>query len=301
MMNKKEHFIGVFCTLMYILIASIQSVMLNTWLLNVNVFLIVALSFFVVTMVFAIISFFKHKHVYNSLFSKPYLLIALNLLSVFNWLFYFIAVKYLEPSVAVTLTQGIGPVSMTIYLLIKNQPVSLVTRYCHFVIFIGAISLSLYTVIYSVHNVYSRPELVLGIIIAIMCSISITATVLISKQFSIKEIPASVLLSVRFPLLIIICSIVLPFQNNIVINRNTLMIILYVSLIGVSTSLYFLQKGIELATPLTVSTVLALSPMTVFSIQLINNHMQFNSFIFIIIALITIVSMVSIGYDSKKT
>lgn len=124
---------------------------------------------------------------------------------------------------------------------------------------------------------------------------------MISKQFSIKEIPASVLLSVRFPLLIIICSIVLPFQNNIVINRNTLLIILYVSLIGVSTSLYFLQKGIELATPLTVSTVLALSPMTVFSIQLINNHMQFNSFIFIIIALITIVSMVSIGYDSKKT
>ncbi|KYN62863.1 hypothetical protein IU46_021990 [Pantoea agglomerans] len=301
MTEQGKYLGGVFCTILYILIASTQSVMLNIWLHGVNVFLVVGMSFMVVTMVFATVGFLRQRSSYSMLFTQWRLLVALNIVSMFNWLFYFLAVKYLEPSVAVTLTQGLGPVSMTIYLLTKGQPVSLVTRFCHMVIFITAIAMCVYTVIFrSVYTPYSREEMIAGIIIAILCSISITATVVISKRFAVGKIPASALLSLRFPLLIAVCLGILYFQHGVVVNSSILFAILLIALIGVSASIYFLQKGIELATSLAVSTVLALSPLAVFIIQLFNSHTSFSLILFVMIMIIVTVSIISIIYDARQ-
>ncbi|KAB8029700.1 DMT family transporter [Fluviispira multicolorata] len=301
MMDQNKYLSGVFCTLLYIFIASTQSVMLNIWLFGVNIFLVVGLSFLVVTIVFATIGLFRQRDAYVALFSQWHLLIALNIVSMFNWLFYFLAVKYLEPSVAVTLTQGLGPVSMTLYMLLTGKAVSKVTRYCHLVIFIIAIAMCMYTVMFrNAYTLYSRNEMIMGIVIAVLCSISITATVVISKRFAVSKIPASALLSLRFPLLISLCLGILSLQHNVVVNSSILYAILLIALVGVSASIYFLQKGIELTTPLAVSTVLALSPLAVFVIQLFNNHTPFSLPLFLIIMIIVIMSIVSITYEARQ-
>ncbi|WP_422529034.1 EamA/RhaT family transporter [Serratia fonticola] len=299
MTEQSRYLSGVFCTLLYIFIASTQSVMLNIWLYGVNVFLVVGLSFVVVTIVFAIIGFLRQRDAYVTLFSQWRLLVALNIVSMFNWLFYFLAIKYLEPSVAVTLTQGLGPVSMTVYLLSVGQTVSRVTRCCHLVIFMTAIAMCAYTVMFrNAYTLYSREAMIMGIIIAVLCSISITATVVISKRFAVSKIPASALLSLRFPMLIVVCLVILAFHNNVVVSSTIFYAILIIALVGVSASIYFLQKGIELTTPLAVSTVLALSPLAVFVIQLFNNHTPFSPILFVMIMTIVSVSIVSIIFDA---
>ncbi|MDE1485751.1 EamA/RhaT family transporter [Xenorhabdus bovienii] len=301
MTEQGRYLSGVFFTLLYIFIASTQSVLLNIWLFGVNIFLVVSLSFVVVTVLFSIIGFFRQRKAYAELFSQWRMLIALNIVSMFNWLFYFLAVKYLEPSVAVTLTQGLGPVSMTVYLLLTRQSISFVTRCCHLVIFITAAAMCVYTVMFrDVYTLYSRSEMIMGIVIAIFCSISITATVIISKRFAVSKVPASTLLSLRFPLLIMVCLGILLLQDNVVINGKIIYLILLIALVGVSASIYFLQKGIEFATPLAVSTVLALSPLVVFVIQLFNAHTPFSLMLCMMIITIVTVSVVSIIYDARQ-
>ncbi|MBD1227668.1 EamA/RhaT family transporter [Xenorhabdus griffiniae] len=301
MTEQGRYLSGVFFTLLYIFISSTQSVLLNIWLFGVNIFLVVSLSFMVVTVLFATIGFFRQRKAYAELFSQWRMLIALNIVSMFNWLFYFLAVKYLEPSVAVTLTQGLGPVSMTAYLLLTRQSISLVTRCCHLMIFITAAAMCVYTVMFrDVYTLYSRSEMIMGIVMAILCSISITATVIISKRFAVSKVPASALLSLRFPLLIMVCLGILLLQNNVVVDSKIIYLILLIALIGVGTSIYFLQKGIEFATPLAVSTVLALSPLAVFMIQLFNVRTPFSPKLFMMIITIVTVSVVSIIYDARQ-
>ena len=124
MKMRNSYWLGVGLAALYILIASAQSVALNTWLYGVNVFLVVGLCFTIATVVFGLIGVIWQRSAYKVILKQWRPLFALNLVTLGNWLLYFFAVKFLEPSVAVTLTQGAGPVSMTLFTLLNREPVS---------------------------------------------------------------------------------------------------------------------------------------------------------------------------------
>ncbi|WP_423392354.1 hypothetical protein [Burkholderia sp. LMG 21824] len=301
MTTRTHYWVGVVFTVLYILIASAQSVALNAWLHSVNVFLVVGLSFSIVTVVFSIVGVARQRYAYADLLSRWRFLCALNLVSVTNWLLYFFAVKYLEPSVAVTLTQGVGPVSMTLYMLLQRKRVTATTRVCHGIILVAAAGMCAYVLAYrDVYSPYSRFETLMGMGLAVACSISITATVLISKRFAAHQVPAAALLSLRFPLLVVVCAAALPLQHDLRMTADIFATILLVALVGVCGSTYCLQKGIEFAPSLAVSTVLALSPLAVFLIQLSNARAPFSLPIFALIVTIVIVSIISIVYDARR-
>eukprot|EP00887_Chlorella_sp_A99_P004548 scaffold57.g4548.t1 len=123
----------------------------------------------------------------------------------------------------------------------------------------------------------------------------------IAKRMTAEvPIPAVALLSLRFPLLVLICVLALPLQHDLVMTRDIFATILLIALVGVCGSIYCLQKGIELAPSLAVSTVLALSPLAVLFIQLANTRMPFSLLIFGLIMLIVIASIISIFYDARQ-
>lgn len=301
-MNQQNYYWpGVLCVVFYVLIAATQSVALNIFLYGVNLFMVVGWSFLIATLLFFVIGIYTRPDAYTIIFSQWRLLLLLNVVSMVNWLFYFMAVKYLDPAVAVTLIQGLGPVSMSIYYWAKRQFVSRVTKVCHAVIFIAAVCMCYYIIYFkSAHSLYSRNELVIGIVIAVLCSVSIVLTILISKRFSIGNVPVVVLLSLRFPLLIIVCLSALEFQGSMDLHADIVMAILLIALLGVGVSSYFFQKGIELASPLTVSTVLGLSPLLVFLIQLLNANIPFSPVLLALIVVIVAASLLVIFYDARR-
>ncbi|MDQ3157588.1 MAG: DMT family transporter [Actinomycetota bacterium] len=288
--------------LVYIVIASAQSVALNRWLSTTNVYLVVGLSFIVVVGLFGTVGLRTARvEAYRFVLTHRRLLVALNVAAVFNWLFYFLAVKYLPPAVAVTLTQGIGPLSMTAYSIYRGREVSRVTRACHGVIFVAAALMCGYVVQHRITtDSHSRATLVLAIGAAVICSVSITATIALSKTFAEAKVPASVVLSVRFPLLILTCLAVLPTQNDVHVDARIIGIVFGIALIGIATSSYFLQRGVELAPPLAVSTCLALSPMVVFAIDWLKSDSTANPVLFALIVGIVVVSAGSIVYDGTR-
>ncbi|KUI97649.1 DMT family transporter [Vibrio sp. MEBiC08052] len=294
------YFIGVLLVFIYVFIASTQSVVLNIWLINTNVFVMVALSFTVATLVFSLITLSKQPKSYRNLMVEWRMVLAFNVVTVCNWLFYFLSVKYLEPSVAVTITQGLGPVIMTSWLLVRRQNVSKFTQICHLVILVSILVLCIYVfTTRSALSVYSQSQVLLGFMLALLCCVSITATVLISKKFAINHVPASTMLSIRFPLLILVSASFIPFQADASIDLNDVYTILIVSLLGVCTSIYVLQKGIEMASPLAVSTSLAVSPLVVLGIQSFLTDYPTSIFLLSLITLIVLTSLASILYEGK--
>lgn len=300
--DARRYFAGIALVLGYITIASLQSVALNAWLASVNVYLLAGLSFLIVTVFFAGLSLRRYgTGPYRSVLGQPGLVLALNVTAIFNWLFYFLAVKYLLPAVAVTLTQGVGPLSMTAYSLIRREPVSRVTRACHAVILVAAALMCFYVVDDRITNgAYGRGVLLAAIAIAVVCSVSITATVRLSKSLAVAGIPASVVLSVRFPMLVVACLAVLPTQQGIRLSGSTIVLVFGVALVGIATSAYLLQRGIELAPPLAVSTCLALSPVVVFAIGAVRPGSTVSLLVFALIAGIVLASLASIGYDGTR-
>lgn len=302
MSEARRYFSGVLCVIVYILIASSQSVALNSWLSTTNVYLVAGLSFVIVTAWFVGAGLLTAgRESYRFVREHLGLLLALNVSTVFNWLFYFLAVKYLLPAVAVTLTQGIGPLSMTAYSLWRGEIVSRVTRTCHAVIFVAAALMCSYVVEHRLTTgSYSRTTLAVAILVASLCSISITATIALLKRFAEGSVPTSVVLSVRFPLLLLTCLAILPTQEHLRLDAHVLGIILGIALVGVVTSTYFLQRGVELAPRLAVSTCLALSPMVVFGIAVARNNLNMNGVLLALIAGIVAVSLTSIVYDGAQ-
>ena len=301
MKTWNNYWLGVGLAALYILIASAQSVALNTWLYGVNVFLVVGLCFTIATVVFGLIGVIWQRSAYKVILKQWRPLFALNLVTLGNWLLYFFAVKFLEPSVAVTLTQGAGPVSMTLFTLLNREPVSWVTRICHGIICAAAVAMCIYVVLYrGDHTPYSRADTLLGIVLATACGVSITATLILSKRFAIGKVPAVTVLSVRFPLLILVCLMVLSVQQDIELTQNTFLITLLIALIGICASTYFLQKGVELAPPIAISTMLALSPLVVFAMQFSQGRAPFSLPILSFIMIITLVSIISILYEAQQ-
>lgn len=292
--------LGVLCIFGYVVIASCQSVALNIWLHNTNVFLVVGLSFSIVTSLFLMISLIWQRPSLHLIWQSKELIVGLNIFSLFNWLLYFLAVKYLEPAVAVTLTQGLGPASMTFYYLYKRQPITRTTAICHSFIVIIATALCVYSLtIRAKFSNYSLMELAFGFLCALLCSLSITSTIIVLKRLANKSIATSSILASRFPLLIVVClSALLPY-DHIDISVDIVAMILAIALIGVAMSVYLMQKGVEFAPPIVVSTSLGLSPFVVFSLQLFHPNAPFSPVILCLIGLIVVFSMVSIFAEAK--
>ncbi|NAX21915.1 DMT family transporter [Vibrio sp. V39_P1S14PM300] len=298
---RDMYFIGVLMVMLYIGIASTQSVVLNIWLVSTNVFVMVALSFTIATGFFSLVALLKQPQSYRALQKDWKMIVVFNVVTVCNWLFYFLSVKYLEPSVAVTITQGFGPVVMTVWLLARKERVSKFTQVCHFIVFCAIVVLCVYVFSSrSTLSVYSQSQILLGLLFALLCCISITATVVISKKFATNQVPATTMLSIRFPLLILVSAAFIPFQKGVTLNVEDIYAILAVSLVGVCTSIYVLQKGIEMTSPLAVSTSLAVSPLVVLGIQRVLTDYPPSRLLLFLVSLIVLVSVISLVYEGNQ-
>jgi drug/metabolite transporter (DMT)-like permease len=297
-----RYFAGIACVLGYIAIASSQSVALSSWLATSNVFLVAGLSFVLVVLLFAGIAISTSGTApYQVILRHRRLLLALNIAGTVNWLFYFLAVKYLPPAVAVTLTQGIGPLSMSTYKLLRREPVSRVTIRCHVLILVAAVVMCGHVIDQRISNAsYGRLDIAMAIVIAVVCSVSITTTLVLSRTFAAARVPASVVLSIRFPMLIAVCLLALPTQHHIQFDGRTLAVVAAVGLIGVGGGAYLLQRGVELAPALAVSTCLAVSPVVVFAIGVFDSAAGSDPAIFALVSLVVIVSVISIVYDGSR-
>lgn len=260
---------GILFILGNIIVASLQSVLLSSWLKGINVFLVVAMSFSIVMALYTIIFFVKGRDFVSLLIGLKKEILILNVVSTCNWIFYFFAIKYLNPSAVVTITQCMPAVFISIFMIVSGKKPSSSTIFFHSMILCCTAFL---VESYIIQSTSSNNDAIFGVIISLLCAITVAMTISVSRVFSENKIPSYVVLSLRFPLLIMISWSFVPQASLFEITREQIYIILFVSLVGLALANLFLQKGIEYSPPILVSTTLTLSPAMVLFFEKIFRH-----------------------------
>lgn len=262
-------FSGFLFILANIVIGSFQSVFLSHWLRGINVYFVVALSFTIVMTLYSTITLALGRHHLLKLNGMKRYILALNLVSAGNWIFYFFAIRYLNAAAVVTLTQCLPPILITLYALASRKAVLKSTLILHGMILLCVILL--------LANIVETPaahtdDAVLGEVLAVLCSITVSMTIGVSKVFANKGLPGYVVLSTRFPLLIAFSWIMTPAGVVGAVEPVELAIIGMIAIVGLAATNFCLQKGIELSNPTVVSTTLSISPFVVWLFDRISKH-----------------------------
>ncbi|AYQ91519.1 MAG: hypothetical protein V4793_13695 [Paraburkholderia tropica] len=252
-----------------ILIASLQSVFLSHWLKGVNLYFVVATSFTIVMTLYICLTLGFGRPHWSTLLHMKRQILLLNLVSAGNWIFYFLAIRFLNPAAVVTLTQCLPPVLITAYSLVARKAVLRSTVVFHLLI--------LACVIMLLTNIVEAPpghdeDAMLGGAVSILCAITVSMTIGVSKQFANKGLPGFVVLSTRFPLLVVLAWIMTPPAVVATATPVMLLIIATIAIVGLAMANFCLQKGIELSNPMVVSTTLSISPFVVLVFDRISNH-----------------------------
>ncbi|WP_285721403.1 MULTISPECIES: DMT family transporter [unclassified Pantoea] len=288
---------GVLFIIGNIIVASLQSVLLSSWLNGINVFLIVALSFSIVMSLYTSLFFAKGRRFVASLVELKREILIINFVSACNWIFYFFAIKFLNPSAVVTITQCMPAVFISFFMIARGKKPSSTTILFH--------SLILLCIVFLVNSYISQSSssgnnTILGVIISLLCAITVAMTISVSRVFSENKIPSYVVLSLRFPLLILISWSLVPRSSLLEISKEQVYIILFVALVGLALANYFLQKGVEFATPLIVSTTLTLSPAVVLFFDKIYRHNHTMDLRSWVVLLIVTLSLACIYFNARR-
>jgi drug/metabolite transporter (DMT)-like permease len=260
---------GFLFILVNIVIGSFQSVFLSHWLKGINVYFVVALSFTIVMALYSTLTLIVGRQHLVTLREMKRHILALNLVSAGNWIFYFFAIRYLNPAAVVTLTQCLPPVLITLYALASRKAVLKSTLILHGMI--------LACVILLLANIVDAPaahedDAILGGVVAVLCAMTVAMTIAVSKFFANKGIPGYVVLSTRFPLLVAFSWIMTPSGVVGAVKPVELAIIGMIAIVGLAVTNFCLQKGIELSNPTIVSTTLSVSPFVVWLFDRISKH-----------------------------
>ena len=281
-----------------IVIASMQSVFLGQWLRSFNVYLVVGISFTIVMLLYVMISLAKGVNYISVIGGMKKNILFLNVVSAGNWMFYFLAIKYLNPASVVTITQCMPAVLTSLFMLLARKPLSKVTLFFHGMMLL-CICLLLKGILYSPETQGSHA--ILGAAIALMCAVTVALTIGLSKSFSNQGLPSYAVLSLRFPLLIAISWCMAPVTLLKAITPGQIGIIVTIAIIGLALTNFLLQKGIELSNPLIVSTTLSTSPFVVLIFDKIYRHdYVINEQVYLITSIV-IFSLLCVYADHRAT
>ncbi|PQV52621.1 hypothetical protein [Paraburkholderia sp. BL21I4N1] len=281
-----------------IIVASFQSVFLSHWLKGVNVYFVMAMSFTLVMTLYSTLTLMLGRKHLATLTGMKADILALNLVSAGNWIFYFFAIKYLNAAAVVTLTQCLPPVLITLYALASRKVVLKSTLIFHGLILLCTILL--------LRDILQTPvgregNAVLGSAISVLCAITVSVTIGVSKVFANKGLPGYVVLSTRFPLLVMISWVMTPAGIFSTVTPAELAIIAAIALIGLAMTNFCLQKGIELSSPTVVSTTLSISPFVVLLFDRISKRDATITSQSLLIFTIVILSLGCVYFNFRRT
>jgi drug/metabolite transporter (DMT)-like permease len=204
----------------------------------------------------------------------------LNLLTVGGWVGYFASLYALEPAVAEALILGIGPLSTLAASRVISRDVPLFGS--DIVSALGILGTTVYLSIAvlggdtAMH--VSTSAAIVGIVASIVSGVSSSVMMVISKRLHEGGFSATQVTGARFYLLVVIgTTYVLIRQPDIAPLFDRTGAVLLVTAIGLVIPLYFLQKGVELAEPVTEALLSSMTPMIVFAMQHVDSRLGFSS------------------------
>lgn len=274
---RNEHQQGISLIVAYTTLTAIQGVWLSSFLQSVNTFLVLFLTF-TVTSLFFTVTFYCRGGRFIELLGRLYWknILFINLLTLVNWGSFFLALKFIEPAVEAALTSAIPPI-ITAIICAFNPQSEKIKPYQLFSclgIFSGGFILTMGSLLgFSAIGEQPISTIALGIVFAIICGISIAIYTVFSKTLNNKSIHPIELMSIRFPLLLVIAFILMPKHDFFLTLNQHWFAFSVIPIIGTIIPLFCLQLAISKLSPIMVSIVITTTPLFFYLVQFFDSRL----------------------------
>lgn len=226
-------------------------------------------------------------------------ILQLNILNAIIWFVAFFSLKVLSPAVFACLFLGAIPISIFILELRKTR-VSSRNNFTTAIVLLMLFVLMLLLVFQEIREANSYQILKYGSIVVFIGGIAAAIILKISKHLAIKNMPASLVVSLRFyGVLLISFLLVILNPKQLLVTSKTLAELLIISLVSMALPLFLLQKALKTISPLYASILITIIPILTYFFQIFTGYYEFSAVQFGITMLFTLFLSI-LAYFKKK-
>lgn len=274
--------IGIAWALAFVVLESIQFVFFGNVFQRVSTVLFGALVLGITTVIFVGWSAVRRKDQLARAIALPRHLIAINLSATASWLMFLMAVQLIEPAIAYTLGAGAMPLmAWAAHRLGVPEGEDVRNRAegaGNLIILAALIYLSVVTITGGSGFVRGGTSMAwLGVALALAEGALFTWLLIFCQRIDRAGVGAGTVFGLRFPLYVITAGALasVGFDQKATIPLPELAVIVGIGLLLIVPPLYALQRAVSLISTLTISTITALGPFIIFSLQVIEGRVSY--------------------------
>lgn len=286
--------IGTLLMLGSVILTSSSQVYYGMFIQKFNPYFFILISFTITLIFFQIIELSSSKKEDSTLpFSEVWKdVLMLNVLTATAFIFFYVALKYVEPAIVSAIEWGIGPVIALMLMKSKLpfQKLGTISIIAGCGVFIGTIFL-----VWASLNgesgvvVVSQSILLIGLVFSFLTGIGNVAFTFFSKRLSDQGWDSTKILSQRFFLIIFIAGFIVWFNKYYQpLDLTDIGWILLITLSGTIFPLYLFQISLKYSSPFTVLIISSLVPCITFFFQMFDPRIELSYFTLIGVIIITI-------------
>jgi drug/metabolite transporter (DMT)-like permease len=271
--------VGLFLTGGFVLCGSLRDVYFSRTLQTWSPLDIAALTFTISTLVFLTVAMVRDGRDLLALTRWPREIVAINATSATAWIAFFYALQALEPSLVQVIWAGSGPLAIK---LLERAGVRLVVptrlgaleQWCLAAVGL-VVALAGLVAVLGLSATDPGPAAV-GVGLALLSGAAISVNILLCKRLHELGVAPVPLLSVRFLGVVVVALALAPFvrSGGSLWSSSALPHVALAAVMLIVLPLYLNQRGIALASPLTVRVVHAAGPVLVFALQFVDGRLS---------------------------
>ena len=272
---------GVLASLAFMALASVRDVYFGGLFQSTDPLGVAIVGFAACALLFAPIALVRSPESFRLLARRPGEVLAVNVTTALAWIAFFYALRTIEPLLVQILFSGIGPLSVTwldrFVVLTSPEPLDRTERGIHLGLLVSLV-LAAAVAVGGLSGTGPQPvtTALLGVGLAVGAGICISLSTVLSRRLSDAGVLPSALVSVRFVGAVVLAAALVVVSGgglSLGGSRQEIVVAVAAVLALIVFPIYVNQVGTALASPLTVRAVLALGPVVIFVLQLVEGRL----------------------------
>jgi len=277
MVTSNREASGFLLSVVFVCLAAGRDVYFGALFQRVHPLAVALTAFTLCTLVFLPIALLRDRDGLARLRRHARTLIWINVTSAIAWLSFFHALRLAEPALVQVVFFGIGPLSVVwidgLVPGVATAERSAAERRLHTGL-LGALLFAAAVMLGGASGLGAQPagRALTALILTVAGGVCISISTLMSRVVNDAGVRPATLIGLRFPGAVLLASLLAALSPAAVVNGLTPPVMATVSLASLALIVlpnYVNQVGIALASPLTVRAVLAVGPVLVFALQLV--------------------------------
>ena len=273
---------GFLASLAFACLASVRDVYFGGVFQATSPLDVAVVAFALCSLVFLPIALARSPKSFGALRRHAGTLVWVNVTSGLAWIAFFHALRAMEPLLVQILFAGVGPLSVVwLDRLVPGVPPAPLRR-AERPIHLGLLAALVFAAAVALAGLsgagrQSFGTVALGIILATGAGVSISLSTVLCRRLNDGGVDPTALVSVRFIGAIVLAAGLAFFSGHDVVaglSKTGIEVILGASLLLIVLPVYVNQVGVSLASPLTVRVALAVGPVLIFLLQLIEGRLS---------------------------